>query len=101
VMLGVGGFLMQFMVQGAWGIVPAHLNELSPPAVRAILPGFAYQLGNLAMAAMGPFQAGIAEARGGDFAYILSWTIAVVAAALILVTLVGPEARAVELRVSS
>jgi SHS family lactate transporter-like MFS transporter len=101
VMLGIGGFLMQFMVQGAWGIVPAHLNELSPPAVRAILPGFAYQLGNLAMAAMGPFQAGIAEARGGDFAYILSWTIAVVAAALILVTLVGPEARAAELKVSS
>src|SRR5207302_11033111 len=38
VMLAVGGFLMQFMVQGAWGIVPAHLNELSPPSVRAILP---------------------------------------------------------------
>jgi SHS family lactate transporter-like MFS transporter len=101
VMLGVGGFLMQFMVQGAWGIVPAHLNELSPPAVRAILPGFAYQLGNLAMAPMGPFQAGIAQARGDDYAYILSWTIAVVAAALILVTLVGPEARAAELKVSS
>ena len=53
-MLAVGGFLMQFMVQGAWGIVPAHLNELSPPSVRAIVPGFAYQLGNLAMAKIGP-----------------------------------------------
>ncbi|MGH7436397.1 MAG: MFS transporter, partial [Polyangiaceae bacterium] len=42
-----GAFVMQFMVQGAWGVVPAHLNELSPPSVRAILPGFAYQLGNL------------------------------------------------------
>ena len=52
-MLALGGFLMQFMVQGAWGIVPAHLNELSPPSVRAILPGFAYQLGNLAMAQNG------------------------------------------------
>ena len=101
VMLAVGGFLMQFMVQGAWGIVPAHLNELSPPSVRAILPGFAYQLGNLAMARMGPFQAGIAEAHGGDYAYILSWTIAVVAAALILVTTLGPEARAAELRVTT
>jgi SHS family lactate transporter-like MFS transporter len=97
-MLAVGGFLMQFMVQGAWGIVPAHLNELSPPTVRAILPGFAYQLGNLAMAPMGPFQAGIAKAHGGDYAYIMSWTIAVVAAALVLVTLVGPEARGVELK---
>jgi MFS transporter, SHS family, lactate transporter len=101
VTLALGGFLMQFMVQGAWGIVPAHLNELSPPSVRAILPGFAYQLGNLAMSKMGPFQAGIAEAHGGDYAYILSWTIAVVAIGLVLVTLFGPEARATQLQVSS
>jgi SHS family lactate transporter-like MFS transporter len=100
-MLAVGGFLMQFMVQGAWGIVPAHLNELSPPSVRAILPGFAYQLGNLAMARMGPFQARIAEAHGGDYAYILSWTLAVVAVVLIVVTTLGPEARAAELKVSA
>jgi SHS family lactate transporter-like MFS transporter len=99
VTLACGGFLMQFMVQGAWGVVPAHLNELSPPAVRATLPGFAYQLGNLAMAGMAPFQAGIAEARGGDYAYILSWTVAVVAVVLLVVTSLGPEARAVELKV--
>jgi SHS family lactate transporter-like MFS transporter len=101
VVLALGGFLMQFMIQGAWGIVPAHLNELSPPSVRAILPGFAYQLGNLAMAWMGPFQAGVAESRGGDYASVLSWTIAVVAVALILVTALGPEARAAELRVAA
>jgi MFS transporter, SHS family, lactate transporter len=100
-MLAVGGFLMQFMVQGAWGIVPAHLNELSPPSVRAILPGFAYQLGNLAMSRLAPFQAGIAEARDGDYAYILAWTVAVVALALILVTALGPEGRAAELRVAA
>jgi SHS family lactate transporter-like MFS transporter len=99
--LAIGGFLMQFMVQGAWGIVPAHLNELSPPSVRAILPGFAYQLGNLAMSRMGPFQAGIAESHGGDYAFILSWTLAVVAIVLIIVTALGPEARAVQLTVSS
>ena len=46
-LLGLGGFLMQFMVQGAWGVIPAHLNELAPAPVRAIFPGFAYQLGNL------------------------------------------------------
>ena len=101
VMLAVGGFMMQFMVQGAWGVVPAHLNELAPPAVRAILPGFAYQLGNLAMSRMGPLQAGIAEAQGGNFAIVLSWTVAIVAAALILVTAFGPEARAVPLEVSA
>ena len=99
VMLALGGFLMQFMVQGAWGIVPAHLNELSPPSVRAMLPAFAYQLGNLAASKMAPFQAGIAEAHGNDYAHILSLTMAVVAVALILVTSFGPEARAAELKV--
>ena len=101
VMLATGGFLMQFMVQGAWGIVPAHLNELSPPAARAVLPGFAYQLGNLAMAKMAPVQAGFAQARGGDYAYVLAATMAAVAAALILVTLLGPERRAAELRAAA
>ncbi|HEV3182335.1 MAG TPA: MFS transporter [Steroidobacteraceae bacterium] len=101
VMLALGGFLMQFMVQGAWGIVPAHLNELSPPSVRAVLPGFAYQLGNLAMAKMAPLQSGLAESHGGDYAYILAWTLAVVAAALIVVTVLGPERRSAELQVGA
>jgi SHS family lactate transporter-like MFS transporter len=101
IMLAAGGFLMQFMVQGAWGIVPAHLNELSPASVRAILPGFAYQLGNLAMSKMAPFQSGIAESRGNDYAYILVWTIAAVAIVLVLVTALGPEARGTELKVSA
>jgi SHS family lactate transporter-like MFS transporter len=101
VMFALGGFLMQFMVQGAWGIVPAHLNELSPSAVRAILPGFAYQLGNLAVSMLGPLQAGMAKSHGGDYAYIMAWTMAVVAALLVLVTALGPEARSAQLRVSS
>ena len=99
VTLAVGGFLMQFMVQGAWGIVPAHLNELSPASVRAILPGFAYQLGNLAMSKMAPIQTGIAEAHGNDYSIVLSVTLACVALALIVVTSLGREARAGELRV--
>src|SRR5437868_7147854 len=45
VLLVIGGFGMQFMVQGAWGIVPAHLNELSPAELRGTFPGLAYQLG--------------------------------------------------------
>jgi SHS family lactate transporter-like MFS transporter len=92
-MFAVGSFVMQFMVQGAWGIVPAHLNELSPPAVRAILPGFAYQLGNLAMSRMAPFQAGIAEEHGNDYAFVLSWTIGIVAVVLAVVTMLGREAK--------
>jgi Arabinose efflux permease len=91
-LFAVGAFAMQFMVQGAWGIVPAHLNELSPPSVRAILPGFAYQLGNLAMAGMGPWQAGFAEAHGGNYAAVLSLTLGVVAVCLVLVTAFGREA---------
>jgi MFS transporter, SHS family, lactate transporter len=46
-LLIVGAFLLQFMVQGAWGVVPAHINELSPNSVRGFLPGFAYQVGIL------------------------------------------------------
>jgi len=96
-MFALGAFLMQFMIQGAWGVVPAHLNELSPPAVRAILPGFAYQLGNLAMAKMAPFQAGIAESHGNNYALALSWTIGVVAVVLAVVALLGYEAKDVDL----
>ncbi len=47
VLLVVGAFVLQFMVQGAWGVVPAHINELSPDSVRGFLPGFAYQCGVL------------------------------------------------------
>jgi len=67
--------------------------------VRAMLPAFAYQLGNLVASKMAPFQAGIAEAHGNDYAHILSLTMAVVAVALILVTSFGREARAAELKV--
>jgi len=97
VLFALGAFAMQFMVQGAWGVVPAHLNELSPPSVRAILPGFAYQLGNLAMAKMAPLQASIAEAHGNDYARVLSGTIGLVAVMLAVITLLGREAKEAKL----
>lgn len=97
-LIALGAVLMQFMVQGAWGIVPAHLNELSPGAVRAILPGFAYQLGNLAMSKMAPFQAGLAEAHGNDYARVLAWTVGIVGVALAALTLMGREAKDADLR---
>lgn len=101
IMFAVGGFLMQFMVQGAWGIVPAHLNELSPPAVRAILPGLAYQLGNLAMSWLGPFQARQAEAHGNNYANVISVTLAIVAVVLIIATAFGPEAKSADFNAST
>jgi SHS family lactate transporter-like MFS transporter len=96
-MFAVGAFLMQFMVQGAWGIVPAHLNELSPPGARAILPGFAYQVGNLVMSRMGPWQAGFAETHGNDYALALAWTVGLVGVALAIVVTLGREKKSVEL----
>ena len=53
-MLAVGAFVMQIAVQGAWGVIPAHLNELSPGAVRATLPAFIYQAGNFLASYNGP-----------------------------------------------
>ena len=56
-----GGFLMQFMVQGAWGVIPAHINELSPDALRGFFPGFAYQLGVLIASGSAYFEARMAH----------------------------------------
>jgi SHS family lactate transporter-like MFS transporter len=56
-----GAFLMQFMVQGAWGAIPAHLSELSPDSVRGFLPGFAYQCGVVFSGTIGYIQAAFAE----------------------------------------
>jgi MFS transporter, SHS family, lactate transporter len=92
VTLALGAFLMQFMVQGAWGTVPAHLNELSPEAVRGTFPGLAYQLGNLLAAGNATLQAAIAERHGNDYALGLALTAAVVAVVLAAVTSVGREA---------
>ncbi|HEY4291624.1 MFS transporter [Luteibacter sp.] len=94
-LLGLGAFLIQVMVQGAWGVVPTHLNELAPDAVRGTLPGFAYQMGNLLAAITATAQTWLAERRGGDFAFAMSTWIAVVAILLALLTWLGPEARGV------
>lgn len=92
-LLGIGGFLIQIAVQGAWGIVPVHLNELSPGAARAMFPGFAYQLGNLIASRNGPFQAGFAEAHGDNYGLALALVAGATAVALALWTAIGPERR--------
>jgi SHS family lactate transporter-like MFS transporter len=98
VMLAAGGFLMQFMVQGAWGIVPAHLNELAPRPVRAILPGFAYQLGNLISSRNSVFQKAFANHHnGGNLSAALSGTVVVVAIIVAGITALGPEAKGTDL----
>ncbi len=94
--LAVGAFLMQFAVQGAWGVVPAHLNELSPEGMRGTFPGFAYQLGNLLASANATLQAGIAEANGGNYAFALATVAAIVAVTLAVLAHFGIEAHGVK-----
>jgi MFS transporter, SHS family, lactate transporter len=96
VTLAAGAFLMQFAVQGAWGVVPAHLNELSPEGMRGTFPGFAYQIGNLLASANATLQAGIAEANGGNYAFALAIVAAIVAVTLAILALFGPEAHGVK-----
>ena len=98
VMLAVGGFLMQFMVQGAWGIIPAHLNELAPAPVRAVLPGVAYQLGNLLSSRNAIFQQTYADRHnGGVLNVALSGTVVIVAVLVAAITAFGSEAKGASL----
>ena len=90
-MLALGGFFMQVSVQGAWGIVPVHLNELSPPLARSLFPGFAYQLGNLIASKNAPIQAGIAEAHGDNYALSLALVCGITAIVIAIWTALGPE----------
>ena len=93
VMLAVGAFVMQVAVQGAWGVIPAHLNELAPGAARATIPAFVYQAGNFLASYNGPFQAKIAEANDGNYAYALALVAGVVAVAIAVVIRFSPERR--------
>ena len=100
-MLALGGFFMQVMVQGAWGIIPAHLNELSPAPVRAILPGVAYQLGNLLSSRNSIFQQMYADRHNaGVLNAALSWTVVIVAVLVAAITAFGPEAKGASMEAS-
>jgi MFS transporter, SHS family, lactate transporter len=97
-MLALGGFLMQFMVQGAWGVVPVHLNELSPGPVRAVLPGLAYQLGSLFSSRNVHFQAVAAQnVFGGRLAPVMGWTVVFCAVFIAVVVSLGREKRGADL----
>lgn len=100
-LLIVGGFLMQFMVQGAWGVVPVHLNELSPGEFRGTFPGLAYQLGNFAAAYAAQQQAYLAERfrmQNGEPNYALTMALVegVVFLAIIVLAEIGREQRGKE-----
>ena len=93
--LGIGAFLIQVSVQGAWGIIPVHLNELSPAEIRATFPGFVYQLGNLIASRTLPIQVAIAEAHGNNYGLAMAGVVGTVVVVIILLVLWGPEHRGV------
>jgi MFS transporter, SHS family, lactate transporter len=92
----IGVFLMQFFVQGAWGVIPAHINELSPNHLRGFFPGFAYQLGVMFAASI-PY---VESALGERFTYTQSMggLVTVVFVVAFVVTVLGPEAKGVSFR---
>ena len=91
--LVAGAFLLQLMVQGAWGVIPAHISELSPDPVRGFLPGFAYQCGVLVASSVAYIEALIAERT--SYANAMAWVAVVVLSVAAVVVWLGPEKRGV------
>jgi len=100
-LLALGGFLIQFFVQGAWGVIPAHLNELSPGDVRGTFPGFTYQLGNLISAFSAQWEAAYAAKSfplgkgGADYGHAMAIIMVCVFAGVFILTAIGRERRGV------
>lgn len=93
--VGTGAFLMQFMVQGAWGVVPTWLNELVPSNARAVLPGFVYQLGNLIASVNATLQSGIAEQNNNNYGLAMALVAGTVALLICVLVAFGRETRGV------
>jgi SHS family lactate transporter-like MFS transporter len=89
-----GGFLMQFMVQGAWGVIPAHINELSPDQLRGFFPGLAYQFGVLIASGSAYFEARMAHFMTYGQAMGLFALVVLLVGALVIAF--GPEEHRVE-----
>jgi SHS family lactate transporter-like MFS transporter len=85
----VGAFLMQFMVQGAWGVIPAHITELSPHELRGFFPGFAYQVGVLCASSIGYIESSVGEHL--TYSTSMGIAMAVVIACLWMIIKLGPE----------
>jgi len=91
--LAIGVFVMQVSVQGAWGVIPAHLNELSPPEIRATFPGFVYQLGNLFASVNLNLQVAVAEAHGNNYGMAMAIVVGTGAVVITVLVAFGPEKR--------
>ena len=105
--LSASGFFMQFFVQGAWGVIPIHLNELSPPAFRSSFPGITYQIGNMISSPSAQIVNAVAEetfvtsATGKQveaYGPVMGVATAIIAMGIIVTVLFGPEKRGRELK---
>jgi SHS family lactate transporter-like MFS transporter len=91
VLLGLGAFLMQICVQGAWGVVPVYLNELSPASIRGTFPGLVYQLGNLLASANANIQVWLAGWYDGDYGMAMATVVGIVAVVIAVLVAFGRE----------
>jgi SHS family lactate transporter-like MFS transporter len=92
--LVIGAFAMQFMVQGAWGVIPAHITELSPDSVRGFLPGFSYQCGVLIASSVAYLEALLATHM--SYAKSMAMVAVTVFSAAAVIAWLGREQHAVE-----
>jgi len=95
-LLVLGAFLIQFMVQGAWGVVPAHINELSPDNIRGFLPSFSYQCGVLIAGTIAYIEAWLQDHRHLSPAWAMASCAAVIFVLAIVVVACGREKSGVE-----
>jgi SHS family lactate transporter-like MFS transporter len=100
-LLAIGAFLMQISVQGAWGVIPVHLNEISPDEIRATFPGFVYQLGNLFASGNAPMQSAFAESHGNNYAMALALVCGTVAIIIAVLILFSRERRGIDMQRSA
>jgi sugar phosphate permease len=100
--LSASGFFMQFFVQGAWGVIPIHLNELSPPAFRSSFPGITYQVGNMISSPSAQIVNAIAEStwvktpsgkKASAYGPVMGVATAIIAIGIMVTTAFGPEKR--------
>jgi SHS family lactate transporter-like MFS transporter len=93
-LLAAGAFLLQFMVQGAWGVIPAHISERSPDAIRGSMPGFAYQCGNLFASYIVQVEAALAA--HWNYAHVMALSAGMIFVMAIIVTAAGKERRGIQ-----
>jgi MFS transporter, SHS family, lactate transporter len=100
-MLALGAFLMQISVQGAWGVIPVHLNEISPDEIRATFPGLVYQLGNLFASVNATLQASFAATHDNNYALAMATVAGTVAVLIAVLILFSRERRGIDMTQSA